>query len=430
MSCLLWEQTFYESGQSVVDRIKTLIPQVRTEFAAACAFHARTEMKLRHVPLLIVREMARSPAHKHVVADLLRDVIQRADELSEFVSIYWQEGKCPLSAQVKKGLAAAFRKFSEYDLAKYNRDKGVKLRDVLFLCHSKPVDGQGHNKHGRKALKDGLSPPYQLNEHEELYRKLVDGELATPDTWETQLSAGADKKLTFERLMVERKLGALAFLRNLRNMQQAGVSEAQILTYGAVCKVDRVLPFRFLAAARYAPTLEPMLEEMMFRCLDSGGSGEKLPGRTVVLVDVSGSMDQPLSEKSDMLRVDAAYGVAILARELCKDIAVYTFSGGLVQVPPRRGFALRDVMEQSQDHLSTHLREALEQINAHDNYDRIIVITDEQSSDGIVGSKAGTKAYCINVGTFKNGVGYGTQWTHIDGWSEAVLTYIKEIEKD
>lgn len=71
---------------------------------------ARTKFNLRHVPLLIARAMARSSTHKAAVADVIADIIQRPDELTEFVSIYWKEGRCPLSAQVKKGLARAFTK--------------------------------------------------------------------------------------------------------------------------------------------------------------------------------------------------------------------------------------------------------------------------------------------------------------------------------
>jgi len=71
-------------------------------------------MKLRHAPLLIVREMARHATHRRLVAETLERVIQRADELAEFVAIYWKDGRVPLPAQVKKGLAAAFPKFDEY----------------------------------------------------------------------------------------------------------------------------------------------------------------------------------------------------------------------------------------------------------------------------------------------------------------------------
>ena len=75
---------------------------------AALAVEAREQMKLRHAPLLLVREMARHKTHRALVAETLAQVIQRADELAEFVAIYWKDGKPPLSAQVKKGLAQAF----------------------------------------------------------------------------------------------------------------------------------------------------------------------------------------------------------------------------------------------------------------------------------------------------------------------------------
>src|SRR5581483_1023655 len=120
LACLLWESQFYEDGVEIASRIAELVPKVAAEKVAALAIEAREKMKLRHVPLLLVREMARHATHRAMVADTLARVIQRADELSEFVAIYWKDGRVPLSAQVKKGLATAFPKFDEYALAKYN----------------------------------------------------------------------------------------------------------------------------------------------------------------------------------------------------------------------------------------------------------------------------------------------------------------------
>jgi 60 kDa SS-A/Ro ribonucleoprotein len=400
-ACLLWEDGFYESGESVGDRIKALVPKCRPEFVAACAFEARTKMKLRHAPLLLVREMARCVPHSKLVGKLLADVIQRADELAEFLAIYWKDGpQQPLSKQVKTGLAAAFGKFNEYQLAKYNRDGAVKLRDVLFLCHAKPKDA----------------------EQEALWKRLIDGKLTTPDTWEVALSAGEDKKLTFERLMAEGQLGALAFLRNLRNMREAGVSEDLIVGYASTVDITRVLPFRFIAAARAVPAWEHVLEPMMLRACEGR---EKLSGRTLVMLDVSGSMDAPISGKSDLQRIDAACGVAILLRELCEDVAILTFSNSVVQVPGRRGFALRDAIVASQQHGGTYLGRAVEAVNRDVSYDRLIVLTDEQSADQVPTPKG--KGYVINVASNKNGVGYGP-WMHVDGWSEAVIDYLQELE--
>jgi hypothetical protein len=357
-------------------------------------------MKLRHAPLLLVREMARHATHRALVAQTLASVIQRADELAEFVAIYWAQGRAPLSAQVKKGLAAAFTRFDEYALAKYDRAAAVRLRDVLFLSHAKPIDA------AQAAL----------------WKRLIAGELATPDTWEVALSAGSgeDKRATWERLLSERKLGALALLRNLRNMKDAQVDEQLVLNGLASMNTDRVFPFRFLAAARHAPQWEEPLESAMFRAVSDRA---KLAGHTVLLVDVSGSMVAPLSRRSEMLRTDAAYGLAILLRETAEKVSIYTFSNDAELMPPRRGFALRDAMEASQPHSATYLGKALEAVEG--SYDRIIVITDEQSHDRIPAPR-GT-GYVINVASARNGVGYGP-WTHIDGWSEAVLEYIREAE--
>src|SRR3977135_3904920 len=150
-----------------------------------------------------------------------------------------------------------------------------------------------------------------------------------------------------ERLLREQKLGALALLRNLRNMREAGVDEALVLEALTAMNASRVLPFRFLAAARYAPHWEEPLETAV---LKSVAGQPKLPGRTIVLVDVSGSMTAPLSKRSDMQRTDAAYGLAVLVREIAEKVAVYSFSDRVVEVPARRGFALRDAIDASQPH--------------------------------------------------------------------------------
>ncbi|HEY3929885.1 MAG TPA: TROVE domain-containing protein [Candidatus Koribacter sp.] len=398
LACLLWEDQFYEDGMAIAQRIRELVPKVQAETVAALAVEAREKMKLRHVPLLLVREMARLITHRKLVAETLERVIQRADELAEFLAIYWTEGRAPLSAQVKKGLAAAFTKFDEYALAKYDRAAAVKLRDVLFLSHAKPLD----------------------EAQASLWKRLIDGELATPDTWEVALSAGAGKREAWERLLTERKLGALALLRNLRNMQQAQVDEQLVREALVAMKTDRVLPFRFLAAARYAPQWEAELEQAMLKCV---ASQRKLAGKTALLVDVSGSMTASLSNRSEMLRTDAAYGLAILLREICEQVAVYSFSNELKRVPSRSGFALRDAIDASQVHGGTYLGHALKAMD--ERCDRVIVITDEQSHDRVPAPKS--RAYVVNVASYKNGVGYGP-WTHIDGWSEAVVEYIRELE--
>jgi len=402
MACMLWENSFYESGVTIADRIKDLVAKVSGKEAMEIAIEARENMKLRHTPLYIARLMAQNPKQREYVADTLSRIIQRADELSEFLSIYWKEGKCPIANQVKKGLATAFTKFDEYALAKYNRDGAVKLKDVLFMVHARP---------NSKAQED-------------LWKRLVNDELKTPDTWEVELSASKDKKASWTRLLNEKKLGALALLRNLRNMEQAGVNEKLIRESLVNMKTDRVLPFRFISAARNAPKYEAELEESMLKSLDKH---EKLSGKTIILVDISVSMHSKVSGKSDISRLDAACGVAMLLREICSTVEVHSFSYETKLVPSRRGFALAEAISKSQKHQGTYLGESVKKMNLRSG-DRLIVITDEQSADRVP-DPVFDKAYMINVASYRNGVGYG-KWTHVDGWSESVVDYIIALEKD
>jgi len=399
MSCLLWESEFYEDGQTIADRLCDLVPQVAPDKVASMMIEARQKMYLRHAPLLIACALAENGNLK---ADDLDAIIQRADELTEFLSVYWRNGRCKLANQIKKGLAKAFPRFDEYSLSKYNRDKAVKLRDVMFLCHPKPTS--------KKQAK--------------VWKKLAEGTLESPDTWEVALSAsgGKDKKEHWERLLKEKKLGGMALLRNLRNMKEAKVSSTLVKNALAEMNTNRILPFRFIAAARHAPQWESDIESTMIRSLQEG---PKLKGHTIILVDVSGSMDWEMSSRSELHRMDAACGVAICGREMCESVDVYSFSQQCKQVASRHGFALRDAIVNSQMHGGTYLGVAVDKMNA-ELYDRLIVISDEQSHDRVPDPKG--KAYMLNVASATNGVGYGSKWCHIDGWSDAVLQYITELE--
>ncbi len=400
---MLFEGQFYVDGQTSADVMAEAVRKSDPVFAMSLAKTARKQFKLRHVPLLIVRELIRTGTAK---AEDIAEVIQRPDEMGELLALYNKDGKQPLTHQLKKGLGKAFVKFNEYSLAKNDKNSAAySVRDVMFMVRPKP-----------------------LNEDQEaLFKRIANKEMVVPDTWETQLSNGADKKETFERLMAENKLGALAFIRNLRNMVGAGISESKIREYSANVDVSNVLPFRFIAAARIVPALEDMLENMMFRACEGM---EKIKGSTDVVVDVSGSMfGTKVSAKSDLDRFDAAAALAVLTRELCEDVNFYTFSNGLVRVPARRGFALVEALLNSQSHGGTDLGNSLNQLrgkNGDNVRTRTIVITDEQSTSRP--SSPQGKGYILNVGSYQNGINHD-KWTTITGFSEAVFSYIQEIEK-
>lgn len=403
MSCMLFERSFYESGEHIATRITRLVREVPFDDVASIAIEARERMKLRHVPLLLVRELIRNHSGRKV-GDLIARVIQRPDELGELVSLYWKDdGKRPLTNQLKVGLSRAIKKFDAYQLAKWNRDAAIKLRDVLFLCHPRPDNDE-------QAI---------------LFKQLADNRLPTPDTWEVSLSGGADKRGTFERLLTERGLGAMALLRNMRNMVDAGVSEDLIRDELDHMNTYRVLPFRFISAARHAPKhIEDALEGAMLRGLQSR---ETLPGKTALLIDHSSSMGHKVSNKSEVTRFDAAAGLAMILREVCERVRVFTFSDCIVEVAPRRGFALLQAVREVVRPYVTLLGAAVRHVyNVYPECDRIIVITDEQSEDRPPAPQG--RGYIINVSVYQQGIGYGP-WVTINGWSEAIVDYIYAFEQ-
>lgn len=407
MSCMLWEDNFYEDGKQIVDRISDLCQKVSRNQIMLLAQESHTAGFLRHVPLKLIVEGLKKPSDGIRDSDIISLVCSRPDQMTELLSLYWKDGRKPLAAQLKKGLAKAFTRFDEYQLAKYNRDAPIKLKDVLFLCHAKPKD----------------------EAQAELFKRIISNTLKTPDTWEVKLSAGNDKKQSFEDLLKEGKMGKLAILRNLRNMHESGVDK-DLVSKELIKKSRPILPFQFISAAIAVPQWEDIIDQSMIQSVEDK---EKLRGLTVVFVDVSGSMQSgKVSSKSEITCQDAAASLAILLREVCEKYEFFTFSEAIALVPPRRGMALRDAINVSQPNRGTHLGKALqvfEQNRTSIKVDRMIVITDEQTYD-TPPKMSIDRCYILNISTCKNGIKNNGQWETISGFSESYIDYIQEIEKD
>ena len=408
MSCLLWEDGFYEDGVSVAERIRENMGKISREEAVQILNEAKQVNKLRHLPLYLLVLMAEN---KMLKKEDVESVVTRVDDMSELLALYWKDGKKPLPAQMVKGLQKAITKFDAYQLAKYKGNtKSIKLRDVFRIVRPKPEN----------------------ETQSALWKKAVTGTLPTPDTWEVELSKTDDKKASWTRLLAENRLGALALLRNIRNIKQAGVDYNLVKESIAKAYMDKILPFQILASARVNPEYEADLEPKL---LESSKSFERLTGHTLLLVDVSGSMSANLSSKSEMTRCDAAGAVAAILREICDSIAIYKFDNSAEYVPPRRGFAL---IEQFRPYGGTNIYGSVSQAvreQQHKGFtpDRIIVITDEQDNHGNVNNMAvfAKHGYVVDIGTDKNGVFYqkASKWVHVSGWSDGVIKFITELER-
>ncbi len=443
LSCMLWEDTFYEDGESISGRIESLCKEVDPNVLAKLAVEARTKFKLRSVPVLLARSLAKKSGHPRLIRKTIENVIQRPDEIYRFLELYWKEKKQPLSRQVKRALSNAIKKFNAASLAKYKGNEHVSLKDVIFLCHPKPANEEqaklfrqviggfctcGHSHWVKEIHKNQEICPENCG-----CTTYVEDKLALADTWETAFTSTEGqktdefKKDTWERLLNERKLGPMALLKALRNMENVGVDTELIKSALNYMKVERILPFRFITADRYSGSFRKEIESAMMKCLKGH---EKITGKTVLLVDVSGSMDHT-DLRSSYNRIDIANGLAILLREICEDISIYSFSNEVVKIMPERGFDLAKKIYDSQFHQGTYLGKALTGVaKKEEYYDRVIVITDEQSADNIdhFDPKIG---YMINVAPYQHGIDFGDQkWVGINGFSEAVIDFILQLEKE
>lgn len=139
--------SFYETGNKRLERIKSLIKKCNPEFVAKLAIYARNTMYMRSVPLVLSVELAKETSGHSIVSKTVNGVVQRADEIAELLAYYQLANQRTgvkklnrLSKQIQKGLMQSFNKFDEYQFAKYNTAAEIKLKDALFLVHPKAKD--------------------------------------------------------------------------------------------------------------------------------------------------------------------------------------------------------------------------------------------------------------------------------------------------
>ena len=329
--------SFYESRDGRVERISELIRKVSPEFVAKLAIYAREQMNLRSIPLFLIVELAKIHNGDHLVRKTMDRVVLRADEIMETLACYqWRNGEGKgmkklnkLSRQIQEGLKNAFNRFDEYQFAKYNRDNlEVKLKDALFIVHPK-----------------AKSP-----EQQDIFNRIVSGELKVPYTWETELSALGQqtfeseeektkaKRECWKKLLQSGKLGYMALLRNLRNIIEVGMDMNMLkIVHDRISSRDEViksrqLPFRFYAAYReliniQRPEVQYILEALEKAAEHSAenvcGFNEDTP--VFIACDVSGSMQFPVSPKSSVMNYDIGILLGSILKSKCKSVVTGIF---------------------------------------------------------------------------------------------------------
>jgi hypothetical protein len=233
-------------------------------------------------------------------------------------------------------------------------------------------------------------------------------------------------------------MGYMALLRNLRNFDEAGVSDAVAETVAArLCDPEQVassrqFPMRFLSAYRAVGNLRwaHALEKALALSVSNIPA---LPGRTLVVVDTSYSMNAPFSKDGMLRRWDAAvlFGVALAQRCAGADVVSYSDTSGLFPVRP--GESLLRALDRWQAGGfflggGTYTAAALSMHYAR--HDRVVLLTDEQhhGPDPSMAIPADVPLYTFNLAGYRPGGVAGRNRLAFGGLTDLAFKMIPQVE--
>ena len=427
------EQKFY--GDNTAEMQETIKNVIKEDpgFVSKLAVFARREFNMRSVSHVLAAYIAHEPEGKPYARETIRGITLRGDDVTELMSFYLATFGKPVPNAMKKGIADVLGTFDEYTLAKYKGDgKSVKMKDLVQICHPRP------------------KTPAQ----EALYKRCLEGTLAIPETWETEISKCGNNAEAWEKLIADGKLNYMSALRNLRNLLNASPKNIEEvyrkLENPEAVRKSRQLPFRFLSA--YKSVLDGQYKARVLDVLENAVDASvdnlpKIPGKTVIAIDVSGSMSSAVSSKSDVRCSEIAMLIGLIANRICDEAMVVTFENRIevLNVPRRNGLLYSTVRHASHGGGTDMGLPFQYMIRANVKADRVIVISDNMCNSGYTFWNHETVLSLANQYRSQTGndiwvhaidlQGYGTQQFHgpktniIAGWSEKVFDFINLAEQ-
>lgn len=425
------EAKFYgDNSAEMQETIKRVIER-EPEFVAKLAVFARREFNMRSVSHVLAAYLAHEVNGKPYARRTIEAICLRGDDATEVLAFYLDTFGKPIPNSLRRALKHVLGRFDGYTLAKYKGDgKTVKMRDLVNVCRPKPGD------RFRSAY----------------YKELLEGTIEQPETWEVWLSKYGNTQQAWVELIASGRIGYMAILRNLRNILKANPGNLEDalgrLSYPENVRKSKQLPFRFLAAYKAVQDIASsrVLEALEKACAASVANMERLPGLTVIAVDMSGSMGSPVSAKSETRCFEIGALLGLIANRICEDSVFYTFRFNAIKVPVSASAPLLYSASLFSCGGGTNMAAPFERmIKSGVKADRVIVISDNECNceNSWWGSKtvqAAADEYRRRTGCdcwvhAIDLMGYGTQQfagpktNIIAGWSEKVFDFIRLAEQ-
>ena len=421
------EQKFYNDNTKEIQKTISAVIKKDPQFVANLAVFARKEFNMRSVAHVLTAYLAHEVEGKPYARKVVKAVSLRGDDVTEIMSCYLSMFGKPIPNALKKGISDAMQGFDEYTMAKYKGEgKDVKMRDLLCLCRPTP----------------------KTSEQSEMWKRCLNGELETPYTWETELSAKGNNAETWEQLIDSGKVGYMALIRNLKNILTASPSNVnKVLDYiqnPEAVRKSKQLPFRFLSAYN---ELENIGGSRVFDALENAIEASienmpKLEGTTVIAVDTSGSMSSTISAKSTVCCYEIAMLLGLIANKICDNAIFYTFDTQIKKYAVSHRTGILETVTKTCCGGDTYMELPFtKMISDNVKADRVIVLSDNEcNSSWRTPVQKIADAYRVKTGNdvWVHAIdlqGYGTQQfcgkktNIVAGWSEKVFDFIKLAEQ-
>lgn len=434
--------TFYNEAKYYGDNSKEIVENAKNvckkdpKFVANLAIYARKEFHLRSISHVLTCIVANTVDSKKYTRIVMNNVVERADDLTEILACYLNMYGKPIPNSLKKGLADNLAKFNEYQISKYNGgSKSVKFKDILQLTHTKPKD----------------------KKQSDLFNKILNDTLATATRWETEVSAKGNNEETWEELIENNQLGYMAALRNFRNILNANPKNISKV-YEKLADKEEVLkskqlPFRFYSAYREISKLGNITNkplEVLETALEySVENIKKIPGKTAICIDCSGSMDSKISSDSTVSCNDIASLLGAMANSICDEAVIYLFNDSASRkLLSKNAKILESVKSFAYATGGTDISSPIAKMIRDDmKVDRIIILSDNEANRQFIGS-SWYRSYIAEKVAEEYRRKYGNIWVHavdlqgygtqqfigartnlIAGWSEKILDFIMLAEE-
>lgn len=234
--------------------------------------------------------------------------IFRPDDMAEILAAFSSANKVKATNAMKKGFADAIERLDAYSILKYK----PALIDVINLVHPDPKRSKAFVTYNDEKITaiDAVIRGYavsadtweaaQSDAGQEVAKAVKAGKISKSEAEVILTEAKAEN---WTDLLTEGKLGALAALRNIRNILKVTNSEKTLrmlellLSDGDVIRKAKIMPYQIdLANEVLKAEFRTMEGRQISSALLKGyeaavpNLAEILPGRNLVIIDISGSM--------------------------------------------------------------------------------------------------------------------------------------------